>query len=264
LESTDGAAVAEELATECDALVVDSLRVPGGWDFGRDLRRGEVHVARVLWGGRNRVHVSAQGAGTPRVAEVVRDRWKHGVSRVDVCLDWDEPGVWDEVSGQLEKVSLLHGIKRSQMGDWITPHRSPGEGRTLYAGSEKSAVRVRCYEKGRQLPEAGRPDWVRAEQQTRPNSSSKVRFASLTPSEVWGAADWTADLFERLTGELVPAARVVTWHEPDGVRARAWMLRQYGKTLASMAREYDHDPARFGGALLDELRALGLVPGRLD
>lgn len=243
------------------AMALDGSPRPGiprhGYRSCAQIMRGDQSVAVVMWGGQNPTpFVQGSGESAVSVAKIMRERWSHRVSRVDACLDFDHPNAWEDVSGMALKVARERGIKKRLAGDWLDPHQGPGEGRTLMLGATSAAVQGRTYEKGMQLPEAGRPDWVRAEVQVRPQKASKALLATVSPLEVWGASAWSADLLERLTGDQVPPARVVTWREPDGARAYAAMLRQYGRTLERLAEAYGWPSDGFGPVILSDLERL--------
>lgn len=220
------------------------------------LSRGERVIAQVMSGGRHETpYVQASGSSSGSVAKLIRANWTHRVSRVDACLDFDAEGAWDAVCGQALVVARQRGISKRQAGDWLDPHQRPGDGRTLYVGGQTSAVKARFYEKGRQLPAAGRPFWVRAEIEVRPTKAAKRAMALVDPRGAWGSAAWTADVLERLSGEAVPPARVVSYVEPDNQRRYLAMLRQYGRTLDLVAEEYGGDWGRLGLVLRDDLAA---------
>lgn len=223
-----------------------------GFTSAVSLYAGDRRVAAMSWGGAGHdlPHVEVSGEDSPRVASFIRETWpEHRVSRVDSCSDFDSPGAWDWIESQAVRIGNRAGVQMDTAGDWVNGQR----GRTLYIGSRRSAVRARIYEKGKQLPEAGRPDWVRAEVQARPRGAAAREMASRTPSEAWGVSRWSGQLFEALTGQEAPPVRIVRWREPDGVRARRSCMQQYGPTLRAWAEEYGDDWAVLGeviGAIL--------------
>lgn len=248
--------VASVLASKLDGVLEPGMP-RNGYRSCLRVMQGDHSSCELMWGGHNPTpFIQASGESSVPVATVMRDRWAHRVSRIDACLDFDDPDAWDQVCGQALQVARMRGIKKRQAGDWLDPHQGDGEGRTLYIGAKTAAVQGRMYEKGKQLPEAERPNWVRAEVQVRPQKAAKALLASLQPREVWGAAAWSADLLERLTGDSVPPARVVTYREPDGHRAYVAMLRQYGRTLERLAEAYGWPSDGFGPVLLGDLERM--------
>lgn len=253
VDSVDPDLVVSHLAANLDGVIEPGVPRNGYRSCVR-VMQGDQARAAVMWGGHNPTpFVESSGEASGCVAGIMRERWAHRVSRVDACIDFDHPDAWEKVCGQALQVARGRGIKKRQAGDWLDPHQSAGEGRTLYLGARTAAVQGRIYEKGKQLPEAERPNWVRGEVQVRPQKAAKSLLAGLEPREVWGGAAWSADLLERLTGDAVPPARVVTWREPDGQRAYAAMLRQYGRTLERLAMAYGWPTDGFGPVLLEDL-----------
>lgn len=255
VDSVDSGLVVSVLSASLDAD--PKLGVPRhGYQRCVQLARGEHVVAQVMSGGSHETpYVQASGSSSGFVAKVLRANWTHRVSRVDACVDFDAEGAWEAVLGQVLTVTRQRGISKRQAGDWIDPHQRPGDGRTLYAGGQSSAVQGRFYEKGRQLPDAGRPYWVRGEIQIRPAKAAKRAMALVDPRGAWGASAWSADVLERLTGDAVPPARVVNYVEPDNHRRYLAMLRQYGRTLDLVAEQYGGDWSQLGLVLRDDLAA---------
>lgn len=224
--------------------------------YGRcvELVQGQRHLGFVAWGGRqDRVHVSVQGEASVGVSDLLRHRWPHRVSRADVCIDSDQDGAFERLVPELRSIAACSGLVKRQQGDWMDPHSRPGEGRTLYLGGERSAVRLRAYEKGRQLPEAGRPNWVRTELQVRPPSRRKEVFSRLTPEQMWGASAWSSQVWGLFSSHLVESVRCLVWSAPDGARAREHLLKQYGAVLRTWLGEYGDDGSAFGEMLKLEL-----------
>lgn len=198
-------------------------------------------VASVLWGGdrvAGRVLFEVKGERTPEYVSTLREKVRsHRCTRVDACADFDEEGIFDRLVGQMEVVKAAFRLYGERRGDWDD---HPELGRTFYLGAPSSAVRARCYEKGRQ-PEyrfLNRPDWVRLEVQVRPQKEGREAFAELSASQVWGASPWTRELAARALAEHVdphPAGTVYRLSERQ--TALRWMLRQYGPHLAAEARD---------------------------
>lgn len=258
-EHVGGALALDVLRDDLGGGVVLRSRGRHGYGDRAVLMHGERPVVSVSWGGtHSRCHVESGGGSTQDVCRTVRARWpEHRVTRVDSALDWDDPEAWDQVHGLVLGIAQERGLSKALAGDWIDPHQRPGDGRTLYVGAPSSAVRMRVYEKGRQLPEAGRPDWVRAEVQCRPQRAAKGLLASAEPLAVWGTARWTQDAATRLLGGVeVPATRVVTWREPDALRARTYIVRSLGRVLSQWALEVGGWES-LGRVLGDEIEGAG-------
>lgn len=183
------------------------------------------------------VHVQAQGEWAEPWARYCRQRWPdHRVSRLDACEDFDAPGAWDALASLCLRVADDAGVVVKHEGDF---HRAE-RGRTLYLGAPSSVLRVRLYEKGKQLAAAGdpsaRPDHVRLEAQARPQREGKAAAASVMPAQVFGMAAWSAELLARVAGTEVPRITVGSvWSPSDDERAYRWMIRQYGPMLQRLA-----------------------------
>lgn len=255
------ASVGDSVAAE---TVVDSLRVvlggalrvgPGRHGFGvrEELLAGDRVIVGVSHGGgQERALVEASGWDTGRVAGVVRSLWpEHRVTRVDSAVDFDAAGAWQELSVLALAIARAAGVSTSVAGDWL----GQVKGRTLYVGAPSSVVRMRIYEKGRQLREAKRPDWVRCELQVRPERAARFALAHLEPGQVWGCSRWAARFMEALTDAQVVPVSMRQWVMPDDLRARETMKAQYGGAIRRWKAEYG-DWATFGEMLGSELERL--------
>lgn len=140
-----------------------------------------------------------KGEATPDAARAIRHHWadRHGVSRVDVCEDYNAPGAFE----RLVRMVDTHKGDARVTSDAIVP-RDGDRGQTVYWGSRTSRTLVRCYEKGKQrenLP-LGRPHWARVELQARPGKAAeKAMAAKLEPLQAWGFARWTARIGRELS-----------------------------------------------------------------
>lgn len=133
-------------------------------------------------------HLKATGYFAADAAALIRTHWPHHyVSRLDSCYDFVGEGLYDEFRPFLDNCHHAHGIYRNEMG-------FPENGRTFYLGSPKSPVRLRCYEKDKELQGKGHdftPGHLRLELQVRPLTREKPKFAALDAAQVWGAAKWS-------------------------------------------------------------------------
>lgn len=218
------------------------------YERGVAIVRGDRTLARCFWGGVNpKPHVIATGEDSPAVAEVLRGGIPHRVSRADACEDYEAAGAWERISGMWLDAADEFGVSVKHEGDF---HRGTN-GRTLYLGAPTSVVRARCYEKGVQLG-IDRPI-VRAEVQCRPKSHARALVSKLEPGEAWGLSRWSRSLGEALTGLDIPRVPAGTLYTPtDTDRARAALLRQYGKHLQAWADELG-SWEKLGSAIGDRL-----------
>lgn len=194
-------------------------------------------IGAVQWGGRqgDRVMLEVKGEHSPRVAELLRGRFSHRVTRVDACADFDAPGAFSRLYRACRAIKKAHGIVGGKFGDW---EDFPEKGRTLYLGARSSVTRARLYEKGLQ-PEyqhLNKPNWVRLEVQVRPAGEAKVGFSKASPLDMWGASKWSRDIAAQVLKEHVdphPAGTVYRLSEREN--ALRWMCKQYGAHLLSLA-----------------------------
>lgn len=196
-------------------------------------------VGAVQWGGRqgDRVMLEVKGDKSPAVAEALRARFPHRVTRVDACADFDAPGAFERLLEACQDVKQGHKLKGEKQGDW---EDFPELGRTLYLGARASVCRVRLYEKGKQ-PEyrhLDRTDWTRIEVQVRPAKEAKSEFSRLSPSEVWGASAWTRELAAKVLQEHIdPHPAGTTYRLTQRDAALEWMCKQYGAHLVDLAND---------------------------
>lgn len=193
----------------------------------------------ISWGGRqgDRVMLEVKGERTPAAVEALRARFPHRCTRVDSCADFDAYRAFERLYRACRQVKKAHSIIGGKFGDW---EDHPEKGRTLYLGSKTSATRLRLYEKGKQ-PEylhLAKPDWARIEVQVRPAKEAKDTYTKLTPLEVWGASRWTRDIAASVLEEHVdPHPAGTTWRLSERDTALAWMCKQYGAHLVSLATD---------------------------
>lgn len=233
------------------AAMVDLL--PGGrWEPERKARQGYAFadrlvgadgpVASLWWGGTHAYpHVVLTGEEAHPGAELLRTHWPehHSVSRLDVCIDYAEPGAYDRLQGIALGVAGEHRVRVGTAGD----HLLTLKGRTMYLGAPTSHTRLRLYDKAEQLrqqfaksPErlAGIPDnLARLECQVRPQTpAAKLQAAHADPLSMMGSAKWMRALMGELAGiELEPFHAGRPWRQADDDRAYAAMLAQYGGLL---------------------------------
>lgn len=185
----------------------------------------------------DRIMIEVKGSRTPDVVEKIRAQYEHRCTRVDSCYDFDEPGVFEKILEPCIEVKKAFRIKGGKAGDWDD---FPEDGRTLYLGASKSAVRTRLYDKGRQ-PEylhLNRPNWARLEIQVRPVKQAKDTFAKAAPSEVWGASRWTREIAARvLAAKVAPLAAGTTYRLTEQERRLRFLCKQYGSTIMQLAAD---------------------------
>lgn len=195
---------------------------------------GEI-LATVMHGGVNpHPNVKASGDNAPALAGVLRHCFpQHRVSRVDIAIDMRGDGLFDDVVRLMSATGRTYRLK----GEKIIPD-DLDDGSTYYLGSRASPLRVRCYEKGKQLHKfTGDPvwrlfyDWTRLELQVRPEKTFKDVAATMAEDAFWGCAAWTRDLAQ---GALAMNPEPVTMKPTriaDHERAMRALTAQYGATI---------------------------------
>jgi DNA relaxase NicK len=158
---------------------------------------------------------------------------EHRVSRLDVCLDMRGEAVFEDVVRLMSQVGREYRLK----GEKIIPD-DLDDGSTYYLGSRSSPLRVRCYEKGKQLYKFTGDkvwkmffDWTRLELQVRPEKAFKSEAATMAPEAFWGCSAWTRDL---ANGALAMNPEPVTMKPTriaDHERAMRALTAQYGATI---------------------------------
>ncbi len=247
----DPFAVIHTLARELRASIEDG-HAGHGYEFGVNLRRDDSTIGRVLFGGANgHPHLIVSSDDCDEIVPVVRRLWQseHYCTRVDSAEDIDHGAdTWDDLFtlvyavAEADPEGRKRRLKISQAGDWLRDPSDPEHaGRTLYVGSPKSAVRVRLYEKGKELNGksiGGRPhsdSLCRVEVQVRPEKDSRWTAARGTSEDMWGYAEWTRDLLRRLKDAEVERVHIRERRESDLDRALHWLCHQYGEHLTTLA-----------------------------
>lgn len=203
-------------------------------------------LASVSYGGRNRwPNVMASGDDSPRLAEVLRDRWpdQHFVTRADVAWDVRGPRAFHDLRFQLVLAADQHGLKLREIGD---PREGATAGRTVYCGSRSSVTFVRLYEKGLELRgKAAGPaeaekipeDLVRLEIEVKPPKlPGRAAVARMEPVDLWGCSRWTKKLAEDVLGvEDLERVALAARRKTDDERVLEHLARQYRMVMTREA-----------------------------
>jgi DNA relaxase NicK len=221
---------------------ISGLNYYGDWEQTRPLKGytesaqfvlGGQSLCRINFGGQNEQYgpnILASGSGAPKIAEVVRKNFpNHRVSRVDSCEDYYHKDIYEYLRKKALKIAKEQGVYVREI---VKPLDDCDDGRTLYLGSDSSAVRLRLYEKGKQLGQ--RQDWVRAEVQLRPQKDVKAIAAALSPQQIWGMSKWSHALAVQMGHEELKRVDVQIYQPSDHQRAYAFMLKQYRKVFEQM------------------------------
>lgn len=199
-----------------------------------DTQTGEV-VATILHGGHNpHPNVKSTGANAPVLADWLRGRFPvHRVSRLDVALDYMGDDAFDRTIAAMSVQGRKHRLK----GNKILPD-DPDDGSTYYLGSPSSPLRLRCYEKAKQLfKESGDTvwkgvwSWTRLELQVRPQKQFKETAATMEPDAFWGCSDWAKAVVEDVASLDVERVDMKPTRIHDHERAMRFLVKQYGATM---------------------------------
>jgi DNA relaxase NicK len=188
---------------------------------------------KINFGGQNEEHganVVGTGTNAQFLADVVRGQFPaHRVSRVDSCEDYHHPEAYEFLRAMALKIGKEH---RVQCREIVKPLPDSDDGRTLYLGSQTSAVSMRIYEKGKQL-DCG-DEWVRAELQVRPQKDQKSLIAYMNSTEVWGLSKWSHSMAVQLGKRNLQRVDATVYQPSDHERAYRFMIKQYRKVLEQM------------------------------
>jgi hypothetical protein len=135
-------------------------------------------------------------------------------------------------------------VETSVVGDLFGGRK----GVTFYMGSVKSESRMRFYQKGLQIPEAGQPHHVRAEFSVKPKGWLRQCFASAPAGDLWSYSPLGRAAFQRLQGFDPGQAVRETARRTDIERRFSALLKQYGRTIAELV-ELCGSPEAVGVAL---------------
>lgn len=214
----------------------------GDWEQIRPMKNYDSAAAFVVgnetrfkinFGGQNEEHgsnVLGSGASAQSLADVVRENFPvHRVSRLDSCEDYYHDDAYDYLRKLALKIGKEH---RVQCREIVKPLKDFDDGRTLYLGSQTSAVSMRIYEKGKQLQTDSA--WVRAELQIRPQKEQKALMAMLDSTQVWGMSKWSHEMGVQLGKRDLQRVDANVYQPSDHERAYRWLLKQYGPLLKAM------------------------------
>jgi DNA relaxase NicK len=246
---------------------IQRVEMHGDWEEIQPLKNyhsaaafviGSETRCKINFGGHNDEHganVLASGSAAQPMAEIIRANFpSHRVSRLDACEDFHHSDAYDWLRAQALKIAK---VQRVQCREIVKPLEESDDGRTLYLGSQTSAVSMRIYEKGKQL--GCSPDWVRAELQVRPQKQQKQLAAYLSPTEVWGMSKWSQAMAVQLGKKGLQRVEANVFQPSDDDRMLRWMLKQYGPLLRRMLALHG-SPEALGAQIAYDLDHLDLDP----
>lgn len=229
----------------------EQTRAGKNYDSGAAFVVGNESRFRINFGGQNSEHgpnIVGSGADAQVLAELIRDKFPvHRVSRADSCEDFHHKDAYD----YLRRIALkIAKEQRVQCREIVKPLTQSDDGRTLYLGSQTSAVSMRIYEKGKQLGVSA--DWVRAELQLRPQKDVKSLVAALDPTQVWGLSKWSHAMGVELGNKSLQRVQAQVYQPSDHERAYRFMLKQYRKVFEQMLASHG-SPEAVGSQIFYDL-----------
>lgn len=207
-----------------------------GYERGYRLVRGDEVLASVLCGGNNGAPLNAWASGSRSrfFAKWSRDAFPgHYVTRGDAAMDFNDEGAWSCLQDLFFDLrDRFPRVQSSVVGDLFDGRK----GATLYLGSVKSEARMRFYQKGLQMPDAGHPHHVRAEYSVKPKGLLRQAFAEAPAATLWSYTPLSRAAFERLQGFDPGQVVRETPRRTDLERRFDAMVRQYGKTVLELVQ----------------------------
>lgn len=244
------------LSANFDLASVRPSPPKNGYLRGAEVHRGDRVLAKVWWGGNPGVHVVGTGEDAPLVAKALasgRERlgWQFYPTRIDSCLDIIEKDAFDLYSSSARVFAVSRRLSIEMQGDW-----ERGKSRTIYLGSRQSQFQLVIYEKGQQLGvipgQDWMLDWTRIEGRLFPKQSQRSMVANFSPQDIFSGVPWVSDLIHSWGFELSSEPRLSSlWRPADDDRARAAMLRQYGRCLSKWIA--DVGQSQFGSVVVAKL-----------
>lgn len=193
----------------------------------------------VAHGGNNDAapHFRARGFRAEAACRLIRQHFPvHKVSRLDVAIDFIEPGIYELISGKMAAIHKRSGIRTRTIN-----HDVPEMGRTHYLGARSSRVMTRLYEKDKQLEQAGKSfalGHTRLEAEIKPKGSAdRLKWASVGLEDAWGGSPATAQLVR----EVLSLGPEPIRREPQKMRSEEErlinLLTQYRRLLGNIGRD---------------------------
>lgn len=231
----------------------EHVKPKNGYTDAMSLLLPDLSVAATLWwGGSSQgsaVYAYASGSTAHTFASVIRSLYPvHRVVRVDVAVDYNEPGSWASLvslAQYLYKSKFVRKPPQYTGGLGMEAVDSPdGVGRTIYLGSRQSVHFARFYEKGKK-DNPSLPDWVRAEVEFKPRGDARYAYASATPAECLAATSLGTELLRVLlnTSALRPCPAGAVRSLTDFERSANALVSQWSPFIRKLLQERFHGDA---------------------
>lgn len=216
--------VAQVLAYDLDGVVVRGKPVKRFGEVLRVERAGHCAVWVGKDHGNGTVYFEGKGDSSSDLVSAVRSRFDHGVSRADICDDYDDPIAFERIQAIVRKYKGPRVV-----GAYEKLPDDPTMGRTWVAGVRGNPAYVRVYEAGKmkEREHFNRPHWVRAELECRPHyAADKLAAASMSPIQFWGMSPWTQRVAEVLHEVDVPRYEV-EYRPPTHDKTRVYLATTF-------------------------------------
>lgn len=247
-----------------DLAVVELAKRLGGEIEAGDRLNGYSMAYQIVRGGERLLQCLTGGAGSAdgssmfvaastadEVYPILQQMFpNHGVSRLDACEDYAEPGVWDKLEAMLAKVCAEHRVSMSPFGEGhVRPDgtRDATKGRSWYCGSKSSPFRIVLYEKGLEQLAKGipaDPNWVRLEVRIRPASKAKalVGGMGLKPCDLLGFSKWGLDVARYMGAEDIRRLRIGSvWKPGEQEQLCLKIVRMFDKGIERLIDQFPPD-----------------------
>lgn len=236
-----------------DLVDVVPARGINSYQYGCDVVRGDHVLFSYYWGGNgDTTNFKATGENAPAFREFMSE-FKHSVTRMDSKFDWVEPGLFERLSNALVMLCKDKKISMDYRGNWGDPDDK--NGRTLYAGSKQSDIRICLYEKGRQqgYKTGYFSDWVRLEVRFKPSDKlTKQVASSFDPYQIFNIG-WVQDYIRLIGADIMDRAQTKTWKTSDDERARRALIKQYGAIIEKWAEEQPNGWSDIGSIMRSKI-----------
>lgn len=203
-----------------------------GYEQGHAFFNGDERVAAIWWGGNPHTFVQSTGHHAQICAPLFQ-KMDILPSRIDAAMDFCEMEIIEPLFLAAANFAREHGMTTNQHGDWVNRKK----GRTFQLGSRQSTAMYRIYEKGKQM--SADPAWLRIESEIHPRKRPQREMArALTPDQVFACQPWQTEFLEFIGFQkFKPQSLGNIWRPSDTDRARAALVKQYGRILQDWSDE---------------------------
>lgn len=229
-----------------------------GWRNSVVLYNGSDVFCRVSWNNpgsaRHCLSVQFTGSNATTGAAWLRSNFPdHNVTRCDIAADTcfelpAQPVTSDMMFDDCIAIAKDIRLKTYAVGDWFG-----NGGRTLYVGSDKSAYRMRIYEKGKQDDNAliGGSNWVRFELVCRPDKKHRANASHLTPCEIIGSWEYAVRVLSIYYKniDITDSLNKIVKQSSDFNSSLEFMCKQYRNHLIQLNKSCN-TIAEFGDKIL--------------